>query len=64
MAGHVGVDGRHAVSPVQQVLKNVLEAALIHLLVMVEETAQEQRGKPKGVTSSCALVRKKFVVEI
>ena len=57
VVGQVGVDGRHAVNPVQQVLKNDPEPVLVHLHVMAGTVALETRGKNNSATSSHALVR-------
>ena len=57
VAGQTGVNGLHAVSPVEPVPKNVLEPVPVPLHVMAGDHAQEQRGKRKHATSRRALVR-------
>ena len=57
-----GVDGLHAVSPVESVPKNVLEPVPVHLHVMAGIFALETRGKNKCATSSHALVSNELFV--
>ena len=60
MVGQVGVDGLHALSPVELVPKNVLEPVPIPLHVMAGTLALETRGKSNRATSNHALVRNEF----
>jgi len=55
VVGQVGVDGLHALSPVEPVPKNVLEPVLVPLHVMAGTFALETRGKNYCATSSYAL---------
>ena len=57
VVGQVGVDGPHAVNPVELVLKNVLEHVPVLLHVMAGDHAQEQRVKHKRATSMHVPVR-------
>ncbi|KAL9971562.1 hypothetical protein ACROYT_G017737 [Oculina patagonica] len=55
VVGQVGVDGLHAVNPVQLVFKNVPETARVHLRVTAGTIAMETRGKTKRATNNHAL---------
>ena len=56
VVGQVGVDGLHALSPVELVPKNVLEPVPVHLHFTAGDHAQEQRGKHKRATNRRAPV--------
>ena len=60
MVGQVGVDGLHALSPVELVPKNVLEPVPIPLHVMAGTLALGTRGKSNRAMSNHALVRNEF----
>jgi len=62
VVGQVGVDGPHALSPVEPVHKNVLEPVPVPHHVMAGTFALETRGKNNCATSSHALVGNELFV--